>query len=151
MQRELYNSDSDCSPYEKDENNAGDLANAKYNEFFGSSKPLSYKKRLSASRTSANDAGEEYDIDGSPTHHETNYSRQKSIMQEQIALLEENAIGKKSWEVGGEIKSSQRPENSLLGISVDFERYSVCKSNADYCCSYRFNVFFRKYASGLPR
>mmetsp|Transcript_298 Transcript_298/g.671 ORF Transcript_298/g.671 Transcript_298/m.671 type:complete len:356 (+) Transcript_298:344-1411(+) len=53
---------------------------------------------------------------------ETSYSRKKIALQEQISQLEESAVGSKTWEVAGEVKSSQRPENSLLGIPVDVER-----------------------------
>jgi U3 small nucleolar ribonucleoprotein component len=53
---------------------------------------------------------------------ETSYSRKQRQLREQISLLEETAVGAKSWEVAGEVKSSQRPENSLLGIPVDVER-----------------------------
>ena len=147
VQRELYALDSGSSEDgSDDEVNAND---AKFNNFFSSSKRGKISKsKLPSRRDTAlrkdedsaeedesedddddeeEDDDDEEDKDNSQDENEevvaeTNYSRKKSKLQEQISLLEENAIGAKSWEVAGEVKSSQRPENSLLGIPVDVER-----------------------------
>jgi U3 small nucleolar RNA-associated protein MPP10 len=49
--------------------------------------------------------------------------RQKKLMEE-IAELEKGIISAKSWEMKGEVKAADRPENSLLGVYVDVERAS---------------------------
>jgi U3 small nucleolar RNA-associated protein MPP10 len=43
-------------------------------------------------------------------------------LKSQLAELEASLIGPKSWELKGEVKGGERPENSLLEISVDVDR-----------------------------
>lgn len=47
--------------------------------------------------------------------------RQAKIAQA-VSQLEEEAIGPKSWDMKGEVRALDRPENSLLGVTVDVER-----------------------------
>lgn len=134
VQRELYRLDSD---EDSDEEGANDF---KHEDFFGKAPPTRRRNAtdnlqntdvLNASGSedeessnSEDDEGEDNDDDNDEAipEKETNYSRKKSLLQEQISMLEEVAVGAKAWEVAGEVKSSQRPENSLLGIPVDVER-----------------------------
>lgn len=49
---------------------------------------------------------------------------QKRLAQiaETVAQLEKEAIGPKNWDMKGEVRGVDRPENSLLELSVDVER-----------------------------
>jgi U3 small nucleolar ribonucleoprotein component len=148
VQRELYNLESEDD--DRDNDVSGSVIN--YKHFFGSSKRAKNKKsKLSKSveyeadddddndddddeedsiggensDSQEEDEGDSEDEEGmgeAETERETGYSRKKRQLGEQISALEEAAMGAKSWEVLGEVKSSQRPENSLLGIPVDVER-----------------------------
>lgn len=40
-----------------------------------------------------------------------------------MAELEKDALAPKSWDMRGEVRGVDRPENSLLEVSVDVERY----------------------------
>lgn len=148
VQRELYALDEDSEGDISDDDDEVNVTEAKFEDFFGSSMlgkgkvrrtkgpsvssktPLDVDKDSEEEEESNEDENnDDSDVDDSENEEdreeivpETNYSRKKRLLQEQIALLEENAIGTKSWEVSGEVKSSQRPENSLLGIPVDVER-----------------------------
>jgi U3 small nucleolar RNA-associated protein MPP10 len=52
----------------------------------------------------------------------TTYGKEKQKMQKQIADIESQMMEAKSWERKGEVKSGDRPENSLLGLAVAVER-----------------------------
>jgi U3 small nucleolar ribonucleoprotein component len=52
----------------------------------------------------------------------TSYGKEKQKMQRQIADIESQLMEAKSWERKGEVKSGDRPENSLLGLAVAVER-----------------------------
>lgn len=39
-----------------------------------------------------------------------------------VADLEKEAVGPKSWDMRGEVRGVDRPENSLLEVAVDVER-----------------------------
>ena len=54
----------------------------------------------------------------------TAYQKQKRKLAEDIKTIEAELMGKKSWELHGEIASKDRPENSLLEISTEIERAS---------------------------
>ena len=54
----------------------------------------------------------------------TAHQRHKMQLATQIKELEAELIGTKSWDLRGEIKGGDRPENSLLGINADIERAS---------------------------
>ena len=45
---------------------------------------------------------------------QTNYSRVREKMQSRIEQLEQENVAEKSWEMSGEVRSSSRPDNSLL-------------------------------------
>lgn len=53
---------------------------------------------------------------------ETVYQRRARELKTQIAALEEEMMAEKSWELKGEVKASNRPDNSLLELAVDVER-----------------------------
>ena len=55
---------------------------------------------------------------------QTSHQRHKAQLASQIKQLEAELIGPKSWELRGEVKGSDRPENSLLGVTADIERAS---------------------------
>jgi U3 small nucleolar RNA-associated protein MPP10 len=54
----------------------------------------------------------------------TKHEKAKAHLSSQVAELEQELMQKKSWEMRGEVKATDRPENSLLGISADIERSS---------------------------
>jgi U3 small nucleolar RNA-associated protein MPP10 len=54
---------------------------------------------------------------------QTNYQRRKEALRSQIEELEQQTMATKDWELRGEVKSRDRPENSLLAVSADIERY----------------------------
>jgi len=53
----------------------------------------------------------------------TLHQKHKLNLSSQIKELEAELIGPKSWDLRGEIKGKDRPENSILGLSADIERY----------------------------
>lgn len=65
-------------------------------------------------------ADEEYD----ETDELTPFQQQQKKLQEKIKKLETTIVQPKSWEMSGEVKSKQRPYNSLLEIDLDFEHAS---------------------------
>lgn len=149
VERVLYDLDSenDGSDAEGEVEQANEI---RFEDFFGSKKAsktrLVDKKRVTDDGEVVEDSGddrdeeEDEDEEGNSDHDsdresneeggehspETNtkYARRKKALQEQIEQLERDAVGEKSWEVSGEVKSSQRPENSLLGLPVHVERSS---------------------------
>lgn len=48
----------------------------------------------------------------------------KDAMEETVRELEREIVGPRPWELRGEIKAGERPENSLLGLVADVERAS---------------------------
>ena len=46
----------------------------------------------------------------------------KSLLLTQISELEKDLVAPKPWELRGEVKASDRPENSFLSLSADIER-----------------------------
>lgn len=65
-----------------------------------------------------------WDTDGPLENSTENIMKEhKSALAEDISRLEANLLGDKPWEYKGEIKAAGRPENSLLEVSADVERY----------------------------
>ena len=62
----------------------------------------------------------------------TNHQRRKAALAAQIAELEKESIGVKEWELRGEVKSGDRPENSLLAVSADIERCVAFRNILDF-------------------
>ena len=52
--------------------------------------------------------------DKSADKPQSNYSRARDKMQTRIALLERDNVAEKSWDMSGEVRSTSRPDNSLL-------------------------------------
>ena len=52
----------------------------------------------------------------------TKHERRQRILAEQIAALEAENVGERGWATRGEVKSKQRPVNSLLEEDLEFER-----------------------------
>jgi len=50
--------------------------------------------------------------------------QQKSRLSSQISELEEDLLAEKSWELRGEVRATDRPENSFLSLTADIERYA---------------------------
>ena len=46
---------------------------------------------------------------------QTKHKKKSQLLQSQISALEDELLGNKSWELRGEVKSQDRPENALLG------------------------------------
>jgi U3 small nucleolar RNA-associated protein MPP10 len=55
---------------------------------------------------------------------DTPHHKRQKRLQEEISEIEKEISGKKSWELIGEVKSSDRPQNSLLSTYADIERVS---------------------------
>lgn len=51
-------------------------------------------------------------------------SNSSSRLQDQIKALEDEIVKPRSWDLSGEVKGKDRPENSLLGIVADVDRAS---------------------------
>ena len=54
----------------------------------------------------------------------TSFQKKQRKLKEEIAELEKSIVGQKSWDLRGEVKASDRPENSLLEVVVDVEKAS---------------------------
>lgn len=52
----------------------------------------------------------------------SSHQRQQLRLKKEITELEKEALGDKPWLLKGEVKSSARPENSLLEAVLDYER-----------------------------
>ena len=52
----------------------------------------------------------------------TNHQKQQAKVSKQIESLEREALSEKAWEMKGEVKSSSRPENSLLEATLEYDR-----------------------------
>jgi U3 small nucleolar RNA-associated protein MPP10 len=49
-------------------------------------------------------------------------SRRNQALAAQISELEGDLMAEKPWELRGEVKAGDRPENSFLGLHADIER-----------------------------
>lgn len=49
--------------------------------------------------------------------------RKNESLNEQISEMEKRLLQEKSWEFLGEVKATKRPENSLLELGADIERF----------------------------
>jgi U3 small nucleolar RNA-associated protein MPP10 len=49
-------------------------------------------------------------------------NRRETALSAQIAQLEEELMADKPWELRGEVKGAERPENSFLSLHADIER-----------------------------
>ena len=56
---------------------------------------------------------------------QSNYSRVRDKMQSRIAQLEQDNVAEKSWEMSGEVRSSSRPDNSLLEEYMEHQSQPV--------------------------
>lgn len=54
---------------------------------------------------------------------DTPFERRQKKMAEQVAEIEKEISSKRSWELSGEVKAADRPQNSLLSSVADVERY----------------------------
>lgn len=88
--------------------------------------------------TSSDDEGEE----SKPAAAKTPFEQRQERLRAQIAALEEEMLQEKRWDMRGEIRSSQRPENSLLDIVADVERYprSIAFDDNLFVCEERPNL-----------
>ena len=50
-------------------------------------------------------------------------SQQRSRLSSQISDLEKDLLAAKPWELRGEVRATDRPENSFLSLTADIERY----------------------------
>ena len=50
-------------------------------------------------------------------------SQQRSRLSSQISDLEKDLLAAKPWELRGEVRAADRPENSFLSLTADIERY----------------------------
>lgn len=57
----------------------------------------------------------------------SSFQSKNQKLSSQISDLEKQLVTEKSWDMKGEVKASDRPENSLLEMYADIERYCcVC-------------------------
>jgi U3 small nucleolar RNA-associated protein MPP10 len=52
----------------------------------------------------------------------TKANRRETALSAQIAQLEGELMADKPWELRGEVKGAERPENSFLSLHADIER-----------------------------
>jgi U3 small nucleolar RNA-associated protein MPP10 len=50
------------------------------------------------------------------------HQQRQARLAEQVRQLEAEAVGEKSWELKGEVRAVDRPENSLLSVTMEVER-----------------------------
>ena len=62
--------------------------------------------------------------DESDNQNLSSYKKQQLKKRKEIKELEADLMGAKSWDLKGEVAAKDRPENSLLEVSVDIERAS---------------------------
>ena len=53
----------------------------------------------------------------------SSHQRRQAAMASQIRELEAELMGPRSWDLRGEVKGAERPENSLLGVTAEIERW----------------------------
>ena len=137
--------------YDDADSEDDEAAGARYQDFFGKSKPKMkiVKKDLSDTRTRFTDAMSENDDDGNDSEldgafdedgkmgsasdeaHDstdeenlTTFQKQQRKLRREMAEIEKDLVAQKSWELRGEVKATDRPENSLLEVYVDVEKAS---------------------------
>ncbi|XP_071793999.1 U3 small nucleolar ribonucleoprotein protein MPP10-like [Asterias amurensis] len=60
-------------------------------------------------------------LGGKPTEGMSTFEKRQEKLKQKIEQLEEANMVTKPWQLSGEVRSSKRPENSLLAESLDFE------------------------------
>ena len=124
-----------------DEDVDEDAAKACYKDFFGKSRPLMKVKEeeVKDPRNAFTDLMEEVDEEdefqlGESTNDQdeqsadeenlTSFQKQQRKLKREMAEIEKDLVAQKSWELRGEVRASDRPENSLLEVYVDVEKAS---------------------------
>jgi U3 small nucleolar RNA-associated protein MPP10 len=137
--------DSEEEEEDDDDNNTeinGKSTQIMYNDFFGNPSSSSKNKRKLVTNTDYDD--EDFDHEQSKYYDDddkqdtgkslTEHQRKQIEKLNEIRKLEAELVGEKPWDMKGEVRASDRPENSLLEISADMERltsfYYYCSINS---------------------
>jgi U3 small nucleolar RNA-associated protein MPP10 len=131
--------------YEEEGSDEEDAEDMKYKDFYLGGPPSKKKKKhtkkaperdendsqSSSSDDKEKDEDEDEDEDDDDDDGEegegqdmplTKKEKKKLQLEQRIREMEDELVGKKSWELTGEVKSKERPENSLLEMHTDIER-----------------------------
>jgi U3 small nucleolar RNA-associated protein MPP10 len=101
---------------EDDDNNDDDYVEEDEDEEFSGS------ELADSIRGKNNDSGFKGSDDKPREKKPTTVQRRNEALSSQIAALEGELVESKPWELRGEVKASDRPENSFLSLHADIER-----------------------------
>jgi U3 small nucleolar RNA-associated protein MPP10 len=116
--------DDDDEEEDVDETGEDDVEDEEEEEGFGEDGDEGYSEDGSAEQSEIDEEEGEEAKGATDTGKLTAYQKQKRKMAEDIKNIEADLMGKKSWELRGELSAKDRPENSLLEISTEIERAS---------------------------
>lgn len=75
------------------------------------------------------------------TGPKSKFERQQRKLADAISKLEQANVGPKKWETIGEVQSGQRPENSLLETTLDFQTAGKQKPTITQVCAASLRLY----------
>ncbi|MED6174055.1 U3 snoRNP protein [Stylosanthes scabra] len=103
---------------------AEDMENARYEDFFGAKKgKYSKKKKAQLHQDSESSDDEDDDMEFKKQNKGTASTHQKQLekIQSKIEQMEKANLEPKTWTMQGEVTAAKRPKNSALEVDLDFE------------------------------
>lgn len=76
-----------------------------------------------SSESEPDDSQEAQNFDtGDPKERRSTHERRQAALQQEIRKLEQELVSKRDWQLAGEARATDRPQNALLEEDLDFER-----------------------------
>ncbi|MED6105988.1 U3 snoRNP protein [Stylosanthes scabra] len=103
---------------------AEDMENARYEDFFGAKKgKYSKQKKAQLRQDSESSDDEDDDMEFKKQNKGTASTHQKQLekIQSKIEQMEKANLEPKTWTMQGEVTAAKRPKNSALEVDLDFE------------------------------
>ncbi|XP_050224643.1 M phase phosphoprotein 10 isoform X2 [Mercurialis annua] len=116
---EEYEDDED--ELEDEDGDADQLDNARYEDFFGSKKKTSSKRKSSLFDGSDKDSGSDDDEMAKGKGALSTHEKQLEKLKSEIEMMEKANMEPKTWTMRGEVTAASRPKNSALEVDLDFE------------------------------
>ncbi|KAL1333872.1 M phase phosphoprotein 10 isoform X2 [Arachis hypogaea] len=105
------------------EDAAGDMENARYEDFFGDKGKYSKKMKAQLHQESEGSDEEDDDMKFKKQNKGTASTHQKQLekIHSKIEEMEKANLEPKTWTMQGEVTAAKRPKNSALEVDLDFE------------------------------
>ncbi|KAL1371544.1 hypothetical protein HN51_001779 [Arachis hypogaea] len=122
-EEEEEESDEDAEFGFGDEDAAGDMENARYEDFFGDKGKYSKKMKAQLHQESEGSDEEDDDMEFKKQNKGTASTHQKQLekIHSKIEQMEKANLEPKTWTMQGEVTAAKRPKNSALEVDLDFE------------------------------